>query len=44
VYTRTDNDEMAEAIREFNEYVSNDSRVDVVAIPLRDGINIVTRR
>jgi NAD(P)-dependent dehydrogenase (short-subunit alcohol dehydrogenase family) len=44
VYTRTDNDEMAEAIREFNEYVSNDPRVDVVAIPLRDGINIVTRR
>ena len=35
---------MADAIREFNEYVRQDPRVDVLALPFRDGVNIVTRR
>ncbi len=35
---------MADAIREFNEYLRQDSRVDVVALPFRDGVSIVTRR
>ena len=37
-------DEMADAIREFNEYVRQDSRVDVLALPFRDGVTIITRR
>jgi len=37
-------DEMADAIREFNEYIRQDSRVDVLALPFRDGVNIITRR
>jgi predicted O-methyltransferase YrrM len=36
--------ELADAIREFNNYVSNDPRVDVVAMPFRDGVSIITRR
>lgn len=35
---------MADAIREFNEYVRQDSRVDVLALPFRDGVTIITRR
>lgn len=37
-------DELADAIREFNEFVRKDSRVDVVALPFRDGVSIITRR
>lgn len=37
-------DELADAIREFNQYVRQDSRVDVMAIPFRDGVSIITRR
>jgi NAD(P)-dependent dehydrogenase (short-subunit alcohol dehydrogenase family)/predicted O-methyltransferase YrrM len=37
-------DEMAEAIREFNEFVIRDDRVEVVALPFRDGVNIVQRK
>ena len=37
-------DDMAEAIREFNQFVITDSRVEVVALPFRDGVNIVQRR
>lgn len=35
---------MADAIREFNNFVVNDSRVDVVTLPFRDGVSIITRR
>lgn len=35
---------MADAIREFNEFVRKDDRVDVVALPFRDGVNIVMRK
>ena len=37
-------DEMADAIRDFNQYVRQDSRVDVLALPFRDGVTIITRR
>lgn len=32
------------AIKEFNEYVIKDERVEVIALPFRDGVNIVQRR
>ena len=37
-------DEMAQAIKEFNDFVIKDDRVEVVALPFRDGVNIVQRR
>ena len=37
-------DDMAEAIRKFNDFVIHDERVEVVALPFRDGVNIVQRR
>ena len=37
-------DKMALAIKEFNEYVIKDKRVEVIALPFRDGVNIVQRR
>lgn len=37
-------DKMAEAIKEFNDFVIKDDRVEVVALPFRDGVNIVQRR
>ena len=37
-------DELADAIRAFNDFVRADSRVDVVALPFRDGVSIITRR
>lgn len=37
-------DKMAAAIKDFNEYVIKDERVEVIALPFRDGVNIVQRR
>ncbi|KAK9832615.1 hypothetical protein WJX81_003801 [Elliptochloris bilobata] len=37
-------DESADAIREFNDFVRRDARVDVVVLPFRDGVSIITRR
>lgn len=37
-------DKMAAAIKDFNQYVINDDRVEVIAMPFRDGVNIVQRR
>ena len=37
-------DESADAIREFNQFVRQDARVDVVMLPFRDGVSIITRR
>lgn len=37
-------DEMADAIRAFNEHVRADPRVDVLCLPFRDGVTIITRR
>lgn len=35
---------MANAIREFNRVVVADPRVDVIALPFRDGVNIIMRK
>ena len=37
-------DELADAIREFNQFVAKDERVEVVAMPFRDGVSIVQRK
>ena len=37
-------DKMAAAIKDFNEFVIKDQRVEVIALPFRDGVNIVQRR
>ena len=37
-------DKMAAAIKDFNQYVIQDDRVEVIALPFRDGVNIVQRR
>ena len=37
-------DESAEAIRKFNDFVAADERVEVVTLPIRDGVSIVQRR
>lgn len=37
-------DEAAEAIREFNEFVIQDERVETVTVPFRDGVSIVQRK
>lgn len=37
-------DEDSDAIREFNEIVLKDPRVEVVTLPVRDGMSLVRRR
>lgn len=37
-------DEDSQAIRDFNEVVLKDSRVETVTLPVRDGMSIVKRR
>ena len=37
-------DEMAEAIREFNDFVFNDERVTTITVPFRDGVSIIQRK
>jgi hypothetical protein len=37
-------DKMADAIRNFNDVVAADPRVDVIALPFRDGVNIIMRK
>ena len=37
-------DELADAIREFNQFVVKDERVEVVAMPFRDGVSIIQRK
>ena len=37
-------DEDSEAIGQFNDTVLNDERVEVVTLPVRDGMSIVKRR
>ena len=39
-----EDDGLSCAISEFNDYVRADSRVDIVALPFRDGVSIITRR
>lgn len=37
-------DKMTPAIVEFNAYIAKDNRVDVVLLPLRDGISIIRKK
>ena len=37
-------DPAADAIREFNEAIAADPRVEVVMVPFRDGVSIIRRR
>ena len=37
-------DDLGKAIDDFNAAVRQDPRVDVVALPLRDGVSIITRK
>ncbi|KAL2091495.1 hypothetical protein ACEWY4_013758 [Coilia grayii] len=43
VYLQDSKDDNGLALREFNEFVSKDPRVQQVMIPLRDGISIIRR-
>ncbi|GMI60253.1 hypothetical protein ScalyP_jg2515 [Parmales sp. scaly parma] len=36
--------EIADELHAFNEYVNNDKRVDVVLVPLRDGLTLMKRK
>jgi caffeoyl-CoA O-methyltransferase len=38
------NDEITQAISQFNEHVLHDDRVEAVLLPLRDGITLIRRR
>jgi predicted O-methyltransferase YrrM len=37
-------DASADAVREFNQQLLADERVEVVALPFRDGVSLVRRR
>ncbi|XP_034546163.1 uncharacterized protein zgc:113054 [Notolabrus celidotus] len=43
VYLKDTTDSNGLALREFNQFVSNDPRVEQVIIPLRDGISVIRR-
>uniref|UniRef100_A0A1A8HXG5 D-arabinitol 2-dehydrogenase [ribulose-forming] n=1 Tax=Nothobranchius kuhntae TaxID=321403 RepID=A0A1A8HXG5_NOTKU len=43
VYLKDTTDSNGLALREFNEFISNDPRVEQVIIPLRDGISLIRR-
>jgi caffeoyl-CoA O-methyltransferase len=38
------NDEITEAISQFNEHVLHDDRVEAVLLPLREGVTLIRRR
>lgn len=39
-----DNDSQTKGIREFNEFVASDSRVEKVIIPMRDGLTLIRKK
>ncbi|TRY82119.1 hypothetical protein DNTS_009442 [Danionella cerebrum] len=43
VYLKNSADENGKALKEFNEFVRNDPRVEQVLVPLRDGLTIIRR-
>lgn len=43
VYLKDSADEMGKALRDFNQFVTADPRVEQVIIPLRDGLTIIRR-
>ncbi|KAK7145089.1 hypothetical protein R3I94_011249 [Phoxinus phoxinus] len=43
VYLKDSADDMGKALKDFNQFVTNDPRVEQVIIPLRDGLTIIRR-
>uniref|UniRef100_A0A673H9D6 2,4-dienoyl-CoA reductase, mitochondrial-like n=1 Tax=Sinocyclocheilus rhinocerous TaxID=307959 RepID=A0A673H9D6_9TELE len=43
VYLKDSADDFGKALRDFNQFVTNDLRVEQVIIPLRDGLTIIRR-
>ncbi|XP_067316289.1 uncharacterized protein zgc:113054 isoform X1 [Pseudorasbora parva] len=43
VYLKDSADDIGKALRDFNQFVTNDPRVEQVIIPLRDGLTIIRR-
>ncbi|KAK7155655.1 hypothetical protein R3I93_010336 [Phoxinus phoxinus] len=43
VYLKDSVDDMGKALKDFNQFVTNDPRVEQVIIPLRDGLTIIRR-
>lgn len=43
VYLKDSTDDMGVALRDFNQFVKNDPRVEQVIIPLRDGLTVIRR-
>lgn len=39
-----DHDQQTQGIREFNDSIANDPRVEVVILPLRDGLTIIRKK
>jgi predicted O-methyltransferase YrrM len=39
-----DHDRQTQGVRDFNEYVKEDHRVEQVILPLRDGLTIIRKR
>jgi len=39
----TDNDLTTRILREFNELVNEDSRVETILLPIRDGISLIRK-
>ena len=39
-----DNDDDTKCLQHFNDYINNDSRVDVVLLPLRDGLSVSRKK
>lgn len=44
VATGNERDETARALRDFNDFVQNDQRVENLLLPLRDGLMVVRKR
>lgn len=43
VYLKDSTDDMGVALRDFNQFVKNDPRVEQVILPLRDGLTVIRR-
>ncbi|XP_077054222.1 uncharacterized protein LOC143706313 isoform X3 [Siphateles boraxobius] len=43
VYLKDSADDIGKALKDFNQFVTNDPRVEQVIIPLRDGLTIIRR-
>lgn len=39
-----DHDQQTQGIREFNDFIANDPRVEVVILPLRDGLTMIRKK